>query len=185
MILTRLRSETREDHDRMERDLALLRPDLGLARYRQLLRALHGFLAAWEPLVADRLRDPRFFDPRRKLGLLERDLRVLHVPAGDVCSDMPALDGPAAAMGSLYVLEGATLGGRIILRHVHDVLGLTPATGAAYFASYGASVGEMWRAFQQRLVAGASPSADDKAVAAARATFGSLNAWLAREGCHA
>jgi len=75
------------------------------------------------------------------------------------------------------VSEGATLGGRLILRNVGAHLGIDPQSGAAFFASYGDAVGPMWRQMQERL--GDVPASDhDAALGAARATFRSLRGWM-------
>lgn len=82
------------------------------------------------------------------------------------------LDEPAGAIGSLYVLEGARLGGKVLARLVETRLGLTAAHGASYLNSDGADTGRRWRHFlhalEERLV---SNEDIDRAVAAARATF--------------
>jgi heme oxygenase len=51
------------------------------------------------------------------------------------------------AVGCLYVLEGATLGGQFISRHL-ATLGIGPANGGLFFHGYGAKTGEMWKSFQ-------------------------------------
>ena len=45
------------------------------------------------------------------------------------------------------MVEGATLGGQLLRRHLAPRLALTPERGLAYFAAYGDAVGPMWRAF--------------------------------------
>jgi len=101
--------------------------------YAAALRALHAFHAAWEPAVwrAPGV-DAAGLDEigRRKLPLLERDLRALGIAPCAVRPPAPRLPDAAAALGALYVLEGATLGGRVIHRHVAGPLGLTPERAA-------------------------------------------------------
>ena len=89
------------------------------------------------------------FVSRQKVWLLEQDLRVLGVPRPVVelgRAPRPRTD-PAFAVGCLYVLEGATLGGQIISRHL-ATLGIGPANGALFFHGYGSRTGEMWKMFQ-------------------------------------
>ena len=111
---------------------ALATPD----GYAAALRALHAFHAAWEPAVCARPgargggarpgRAPQAATagarPARAHGIKPSDLRP---PA-------PEIHDTAAALGALYVLEGATLGGRVIHRYVAGPLGLTPERGGAY-----------------------------------------------------
>jgi len=61
------------------------------------------------------------YESRRKLPLLSQDLVALGASAEELdrlprCQGLPACDEPAAAMGYLYVMEGATLGGQMLLR---------------------------------------------------------------------
>jgi heme oxygenase len=180
MILSRLKIETREHHLRVERDLGVMDRELDLEAYGAVLSRLFAFHCSWEPRVAALLDDETFFGPRRKLHLIERDLEVLGVgkPPAAAASALPALCDHADAMGSLYVLEGATLGGQIVAEHVERRLGLVRGEGSAYFRSYGKRVAERWRAFQSLLLAISSPATDDAIVAAAVATFARLHAWL-------
>jgi heme oxygenase len=89
------------------------------------------------------------FASRRKTLLLERDLTALSVPytalnAGDWTLKRANLD---FAIGCLYVLEGATLGGQVISRHLAK-LGIVPENGGLFFNGYGAKTGQMWKSFQ-------------------------------------
>lgn len=151
--------------------------------YRQVLASLHGFHAAWEPRAAAALADPAFFDPRRRLHLLSDDLRRLGmtepVLARRPATPVPPMPDRAAALGSLYVVEGSTLGGRAIARHVAASLGLGPGDGLDYHLGHGTLSGPLWRALRQRLDhALRTPAELDAAVAAALATFACLGRCL-------
>lgn len=145
--------------------------------YAPLEAALHGHAG-----LASALPDlPR----RRKLGLLDADLRDLGegpAPAAPVAA-VPALTTTARALGAAYVVEGATLGGAGISRHVRATLP-DPAPGACrFFAPYGTSTGPMWRRFQAALAEHEARGGDrDAVLAAADETFTTLEAWLEREG---
>jgi heme oxygenase len=184
-ILDLLRERTRASHDRAEETLPLMDPALDRARYREILAGFWGFHAALEP----RLRAVAELDElgldarRRKLPLLERDLRDLgEDPARlPVATHVPAVENVADALGCMYVLEGATLGGRVISRHL-ETLGLGPGTGGAFFAGYGDATGTMWKEFSAAIgeYARAHPESTDRIVEAADATFTLLERWLAR-----
>ena len=77
--------------------------------------------------MAALLQDRPFLNPRRRLHLLEADLAVLGSSARAVdalqACPVPLLHDAAEALGSLYVIEGSTLGGRIIQRNVERCLG--------------------------------------------------------------
>jgi heme oxygenase (biliverdin-IX-beta and delta-forming) len=182
MILQRLREETRAAHDAIERDLEAFGAHRSLDRHRLLVARFFGFYTAWEPQVASSLADESFFSPRRKLPLLEQDLEFLGydramIEALPRCSNPPGLTSLPETLGSLYVLEGSTLGGQVIAHRLERSLGLSDGRGYSYFRSYGREVGAMWRAFGARL--GALPAAaGDASVRSAQLTFARLHTWL-------
>jgi heme oxygenase (biliverdin-IX-beta and delta-forming) len=77
-------------------------------------------------------------------------------------------------------MEGATLGGQLISRHLEQALGLKDGNGYAFFSSYGQEVGAMWRGFREMLIQQSSTSADDAIVRGATDTFHAMHAWLCR-----
>jgi len=170
-----LREGTRTDHDRLEDGLRLTDPAMTRDRYAEVLALFHGFWAGWEPRVATELRDDAFLAPRRRLHLLREDLRALGIePAALPDCPPPELHGRGEAMGSLYVMEGSTLGGRVILKGLGR-LGLGEGGGTRYFAGHGEATGAMWRGFLARLDA----EPDREAVLrGARATFATLADWM-------
>ena len=175
MILARLRKHTQVIHRRLESHLPVLDPDFALADYRDLLQTFSGFYSPLEEaLGAVLVSVPEFsFEARRKVTLLEQDLAFYGVPY-DVsqdrlatipqCSDLPATLLVPQALGCLYVLEGATLGGKIISRHLHSTLGLDAATGAAFYHCYGSDAGHMWRTFGEALTRYANCHSEDPLI---------------------
>jgi heme oxygenase len=183
-ILDLLRERTRASHERAEESLPLLDPALDPARYREILAGFWGFHAALEPRLMDAARRLGLdAQARRKLPLLERDLRALgEDPAAlPVADEVPEIDGMAAALGCMYVLEGATLGGRVISRHL-ATRGIEVDSGGAYFAGYGEETGPRWKEFSAAIgaYAGAHPDDAGRMVRAADETFTLLERWLAR-----
>ena len=188
MIHDLLRAGTREHHARAEASLPLMDPALTRDDYARAIAALHGFHA---PLEARLARQPWArlgldWDARRKTPLLARDLHALGrtpdaiaaLPVWDALPDTATL---ARALGAAYVLEGATLGGQLVRRHLQHALGIGPDDGAAYYSAYGDRVGPMWRAFLAALTAAVERDgcAPDEVVAGARDTFDALAGWLA------
>ena len=181
--LVHLRARTRELHQRAESllDLPALRT---LDRYRSLLSILLGFHRPLEQRLARVDLGPVGVNlhERLKTPLLERDLRCFGVEPASVpmCDDLPVSLALPEALGCLYVLEGATLGGQIISRHLRETMNIVPDGGGAFFASDCRDVGLMWRAFRDALEAGC-PGEDNaiRAGDAAVCTFSSFNRWLA------
>jgi heme oxygenase len=166
--------------------------DAGFNRraYRKLLRVPLGF---YEPLVLLLCAAPGWADidldygPRHKSTRLVHDLQVLDDSPQQIaslprCAQLVPLDTPARLLGCLYVIEGATLGGRIITRHLQAHFGITPASGAVLFDGYGATTGSHWKAF----CAVVTDHADRVATAADRQqmvqsavqTLDSLQRWM-------
>ena len=183
-VSARLRAETRSVHRRLEDELDLVGPGLTVGRYRSVLELFHGYYAVLEPrLDAWHGDDPLLDWPRRrKVDRLRADLAVLGVDARSLpaCHDVPDVPGTAEALGALYVVEGATLGGQVIVRSLRAG-GQVPAAATGFFASYGSEVGRLWRDWRRTTEAwvGGDGARVDAVVTHAMLTFATLRDWLA------
>ncbi len=182
-LLERLKIETREAHDRIEAAIDLDRRIASREAYRDLLIRFYGFHRAWESEAADTAPDRAFFRSRCETQLLAKDLEVLGLKSEDIirlpqCRPLMPLPAPEAVLGSMYVVEGSTLGGAMIARAVENRLGFAAETGCAYFRSYGRNVAAMWRSFGAVLLEASSPEADDLIIGAAQDTFTVMHNWL-------
>jgi heme oxygenase len=184
--IAELRSATWVCHQRLEKRLDVKARFGELGAYRAHLEKMWGFCAGIELRVGPAAFGSALpdFDKRRKLPLLQRDLMALGADHESVmrlplCEALPECPDPAAAFGCVYVLEGATLGGRTLLPVVQSRLGFTAEQGAAFLASYGEQVSSMWRGFGAALDAWCE-AAERRARAAetAVATFTALDHWL-------
>jgi heme oxygenase (biliverdin-IX-beta and delta-forming) len=183
-VLHRLRTATAADHQRVEATLGLTDPALDRARLARAMAALHGFWAAAEgglarwaarhPGDADRLDWSR----RRRAHLYEVDLQALAAapsPRRPALADVDDTDG---ALGRMYVLEGATLGGTFIDRHLSTLPSLSGVRLRA-FSPYGERTGAMWHAYRGATRAHVAASGDaDRVVDAACDTFATLADWV-------
>jgi heme oxygenase len=187
-MLKSLKAATSTRHAALERLLPLLDADLSPATYRHYVQRLFGF---YEPLEARLLVAPGWdsvgFDyaPRHKTPRLRQDLQALGDTAHSIaalprCERLPPLANPAQLWGCLYVIEGATLGGQIIIRHLHARLGLSASSGASFFDGYGPQTGARWKAFCAAVPAqGDDDSGGAPAMlASANLTFDTLSEWL-------
>lgn len=94
--------------------------------------------------------------------------------------DLPALPALPEALGCHYVLEGSTLGGQVISRHLQKTMGVVPGRGGSFFASEGRDMGVMWRAFCRALEAGCPGELEAiRAAGSDVRTFASFTRWLA------
>jgi heme oxygenase len=188
-VLRRVRSETREAHVSVEASLDLLGvPDR--RRLADVVVRLGAFwlvaeegLHAWalrHPADAERVRWPE----RRRAGMFLESAAAsgraadLTTVASTISLGRPWSTGHA--LGTLYVLEGSTLGGQVIVRHLAgDPSGDgVPPSAWRCFDPYGPETGRMWRSFREHVTAWESAGGDpDTFVAGALRTFEALDTW--------
>ena len=159
------------------------------ASYRALLARLWGLYAPLEDVLGGidwGDADVGIAD-RSKLRWLEGDLVDLGQAEGTL-ADLPRatlspmINDRIDALGALYVVEGASLGGQLISRRLTADLGVTAARGGRFFASYGNQVGVRWRDYLSVLERFADqPAAAARIEASALATFDSFLAWFGAE----
>jgi heme oxygenase len=182
-ILARLKLETAAEHAAIEAATRIMRPDIGMPDYREYLERTYGFyrpveqmlerFGVWPALELDG-------STRVKLPLLARDLVELGSDPSvlPICAALPQLGGGLPeAVGCAYVLEGSTLGGRVISRHVQTRLG--PQVPHRFLDAYGADIGDRWQAFRAALRWFAdSREIENRIIIGARQTFESFTRWL-------
>ena len=175
--------------------MPLMAPGLTLNAYKGVLRALFPILHTWELWAAQHAPDS--FEPllasRRRSHLLREDLHFLGDEAVPAMAEEGAINWDrvtggesqlrdsgefaAAYFGAVYVVEGSTLGGRLIARHVEPWLGLNDGQGAAYFRGHGEKTGALWHATAQAISAVPERYAEIL-IASARRTFQTFRAAL-------
>ena len=182
-LLTRLRTETHAEHTALDNALDLTGHALTIDRYRRTLERFYGYYRPLEASLdtvsgwAERGLD---LAERRKTPLLAADLLALGVgpELPRSCDDVPRIDSLAAAFGIVYVIEGASLGGQLISRHIRQTLGVTLETGGLFFHGYGERTGVMWKGFRAAAVSFVTtPDEEALAIAAALQTFRTLRDW--------
>lgn len=182
MLLDELKQQTRPQHARLE---ALNGMPATREQYVALLESFHGFVAPWETHLAQQVsREDPLRAGREKSSWLAADLAFFGYSDADraalpVCTCLPTTGSRAQLLGACYVLEGSTLGGQFIARHLEQTLGLSDGKGYRYFRGYGPETGAKWQAFRQELVRHSSPETDPVIAHAARATFDHLADWFA------
>ena len=104
--------------------------------------------------------------------LIGRDLSDLGItlPPSDQSAAIK-LTGQAECLGALYVIEGASMGARVLLIAAHR-LGLNAERGARQLTAAASNI-DRWRKFVAMLEAAAlSREDEDQMISAARRTFG-------------
>ncbi|MGY1725208.1 biliverdin-producing heme oxygenase [Blastococcus sp. SYSU DS0533] len=182
-VLHALRTGTAGEHQLVEDTLDLLDPALDRQRLAHVLGLLHGFWTAAERGLDEwATRHPADaatvdWDRRRRAGLFAVDLATLGATVPGAAPELPAVTGTDEALGRLYVLEGSTLGGTFIDRHLATLPRLAGVHLRA-FSPYGADTGAMWAAYRRVARAHVAAGGDaGRVVSAAREVFGALAEW--------
>lgn len=148
-IIEALREATGEAHKALETDIGLFERVADPERRRDLVARFHRLHASVEPAVEPWLKDTPglAFEHRRRAEGIARDLEDLG--GQPLTSTSPHVASAAEALGWWYVLEGSSLGGRVIHRTLvgqgKDLVGLS------FLHPYGADTGDWWRRFVEVL----------------------------------
>jgi heme oxygenase len=190
-LLQALRSMTAVSHQRVEDSLDLTDPALTVQRLGTVVVRLGAFFGAaqagldtWAQ-TCQRDAAALQWPVRRRLDRFGADAAVLGVTPTELRPPAPALpvvSGTAQALGRLYVLEGSTLGGRVINRAFARRTPGDPLVGVRLSGldPYGEATGAMWHGLRRFTTAWAgSDQRRDEVVHAAVSTFAALDAWCA------
>jgi heme oxygenase len=184
---TLLKRATQARHLSVEQHLDFDRSDWTIDEYRALMERMWGLYSPLEQALGkiDWQDSGIKFEARRKLAWIESDLSQLGVdhrvsPNLDICVDLPRPDCIAAGLGAMYVIEGSTLGGQVIMRRLQRTLGITPVEAGRFFASYGDNIGTMWREYTEVLERFSGITSAKRAIErSAVETFAAFDRWLA------
>lgn len=163
--------------------MRVMNPCLSIDAYRAYLERTFGFYR----VVEHRLCRARVWEElglsaaaRLKLPLLLRDLEELGVAEPlrlPECEASPEWPGLAEAVGGAYVLEGSTLGGRVIARHLRQRFG--EEVPRHFLEGYSAQTGAYWQNFRASVLLFAiSDEVQEGVIAGARSTSVAFHRWL-------
>jgi heme oxygenase len=141
----RLREATQADHRRLESRIDVLGRIATCDGRRGLIARFHALHVDGEAAMTPWLAglDGLDFAARRRSPALKRDLAA--VGGATLPSEPIPVGGVGEALGLMYVLEGSTLGGRVIRKQVAARGG--DMAGLSFLDPYGDGVGERWRSF--------------------------------------
>jgi heme oxygenase len=137
-VLERLRRETTGLHRDVEEMTDLPGSISSRKDYVNLLRRLHEFHTAVEARLADPSWATGWLDlgialpAHRRSHLLSEDLSALGATPEEAGVRLPTIDNIGRALGCLYVVEGSSLGGRVLVPAFRAALGEVPT---AFFGS--------------------------------------------------
>jgi heme oxygenase len=178
MVFAHLKQHTHTQHIHLEQTIDIANQIQNEHQYRDVLAAFYGFYKPLEERL-DTIQGLEIinFKARHKVGLLQRDLTHLGLSESEIeqlplCMDLPHVESLAEALGCLYVLEGSTLGGQIISRHLQEL-------PHSFFTSYGSQVGKLWTELKIAAEQFAhEPHSYDVLTTAAQDTFAKLDHWF-------
>jgi heme oxygenase (biliverdin-IX-beta and delta-forming) len=187
MFLQNLKASTAHCHKQLELNnlsQALLSNNVNENIYCNYLILLYSFVKGFEEYIYPELgRHFLNINDRKKALFIKEDLKALHI-AIDKHSLLEEVffrdtyPDVYLAAGALYVLEGSTLGGQIIVKHLQKTmcLGLGNTT---YFSGYQQKTGSMWKEFLQQLIAlPQSTQQEQQIIKGAITTFKIINGLL-------
>ncbi|MEO6685436.1 MAG: biliverdin-producing heme oxygenase [Dyadobacter sp.] len=186
IFLKDLRGQTSESHVNLEENQfskAILNTTVIMSDYQRYIAKMYGVSKACEndifpiistvlPDVAERYKSQMILNDLLKTGFSKDREVILPVYKFNISSE-------AEALGAMYVLEGSTLGGKVLYKHISQVLGLTEQTGASYFYGYGQQTGLLWKSFITTLTNYAvEENCEQEVISSAVATFNVIGHWL-------
>jgi heme oxygenase len=181
MLTEELKESTEEAHTASEKKMIVaLKKIENKEDYVHLLNWLYGFYAPIERLIRRQLTEENFPDivRRSRAEYILWDIRESGIPAPDpdVCDQLPVIDSFHTALGSMYVLEGSTLGGRIIAGMISRCL--DSLKSLSFFNGYGAETSYMWATFKDFLNQPFTPDQRRQIITAAEDTFLTFKNWI-------
>ena len=160
LFLEKLRNATAQSHTNLESlpvSVSIMKPDVTAEEYILYLSMMYDVVCDAEsnifPALSSVISD---LGERTKSGFIINDLITLGVERKEnllpLSNSLP--NGSIAfKLGIMYVVEGSSLGGRVILKNISNTLGYDAAKGARYFAGYGGETGSHWKTFLNMLMA--------------------------------
>lgn len=129
----------------------LMDPSVTISDYAFYLRCMSEVIKNFDekvlPAISEVITDS---DQRKKMADINTDLEFLynHGAENKPAASFEGFTGNeslAYALGYAYVVEGSTLGGRVILKQIAQVLPMDG--GTRFFEGYGAETGSFWKNF--------------------------------------
>ncbi len=160
MLSNIIKATTAPLHARLEQALfaaSIMDGSFTLTDYNKVLRVNYFVHQLLEPIIFEILgeRTGREIElaKRKKLPALEADMKVSGINLSQdqhITVDQPSFHGEVEALGALYVLEGATLGGQVIVKQLkkNDSFSTLPL---AYYHVYSDHTGLMWKQFLESI----------------------------------
>lgn len=151
MISSILKEKTKKQHDETEAKLQsqkIFDKSYTLDDYKKLLLHNYHLISRYEPQIQEKLKHyPELkLELRSKINAIKTDLSNLDIVIKPE-AETQNLENEAEAFGALYVMEGSTLGGNVIVKQLKK----NPEFENVefnYFGIYGENTGSFWQEFK-------------------------------------
>lgn len=186
LLANLLKQETKVNHQQLEKLLVKqMRLISRKEEYVKLLQIFYSYFGALEEkinkyILPHHLEEKHHFQ-RRKTDRIADDILV----SGGVVRekarecDLPEINNHLQALGALYVIEGSTLGGRVITKMMQRQMETDSMEGFTFFHGYGDETESRWATFKELLNDPARNTADKEIVIrAADHTFAKFHMWM-------
>jgi heme oxygenase len=177
MITERLKAETADHHKATEAVSfgdRIMGGSLTLEEYGLLIEKNYILHAVLEAALTESNLIPEELEltARAKTKSLEADMTLLERPFPVLPVPAISYKTAAEALGAMYVLEGATLGGAYIYKALQRNPVIAPLGEFNYYTVYGDKIGPNWKAFQEGLLKHVNTKEqEDEAIESAKQTF--------------
>lgn len=156
MITERLKAETADHHKATEEvsfGHKIMSGALTLDEYKLLIEKNYLLHVLIEMALVKSDVIPADFEllSRLKTQALIDDLTTLNHPIPAVPQINVTYTTLAEALGAMYVVEGATLGGAYIYKALQRNTAIAPIGKFSYYGVYGDQIGPNWKKFQEAL----------------------------------
>ncbi|RLJ33554.1 heme oxygenase [Chryseobacterium sp. 7] len=156
MVSEYLKQNTADYHDAAEKlfnSEKIFNKTFTLEDYKKIIHTNYLMLLHSEDQIfsnlSDKYAEKLQLDARKKLSLIEKDLKSLSLENQKVSHTLE-FSNEHEALGAMYVIEGSTLGGNVIAKQLSKTEGFDEVT-FNFFGCYQESTGSMWKNFKEVL----------------------------------
>lgn len=190
MVIDKIREATLKYHDDFTGWARnIFNGSISMEQYKTVLKTFYGFYKPFEEKLEkveginelgldleNRRKINYLLEDMKSLGITETEINEIKMAKDD---DLPPLNNLANALGSMYVIEGATLGGKMVGAQLKDIFSFN-GNGTGFFLSYGEQVKPRWAKFIEIINKYAQETnTDGQIVDASHAAYFKFNDWLA------
>ncbi len=183
MLSDQLKESTKTAHQLLEKKLITTIKAIRTRQdYVALLSLFYGFFGGMETAINEHIDFAILpdYEQRRKAVALAEDLKALEATLPRVAGEkeIPIINNHLQAIGALYVMEGSTLGGKIISKIIRQQLHLPDYFAMSFFDSYGADTDAMWNTFKTAINQPLTPQEKAVVIQSANESFIRLRQWF-------